>query len=104
MNGKMKRFNSKKVVTLFIVIIFILLIIYSVSFYRTVEKSKLMNFDVTENLIFNYMAITTISKAYHFQDEKEYHIVYGHDDMDNDWMVFVPLTEKMVTKDELTLI
>lgn len=102
MNEKVKWMNWKKAVILCVVILFILLSIYVISFLQNIEKSKLVDFETTEKLIFQLTDITSIDKAYQFQDEQGYHIVYGKDAKEN-LIVFVPIQEK-TSKDDLVII
>lgn len=99
MNKQLKGLRWKKIVLVIIVLLFLLLIALIFSFYRSIENSKLDHFDVTKNIILQTTEITSIDQAFHFQEEKGYHIVYGHDKQNKEWLIFVPLQKKLSADD-----
>lgn len=98
-----KRINWKKIISVFIFILFIISIFYLIHIYRTIQHSKITHFAESENVILNETNITSIDKVYQFQAEDSYHIAFGRDDKEKEWIVFVPMKRK-VTKTDLVLL
>ncbi|MFD2133290.1 DUF5590 domain-containing protein [Pseudogracilibacillus auburnensis] len=104
MKEKLKWISWKRVIIICTLILFIFLIIYFISFLRYIDDSKLVDFDATEQIIYDKTDLTAIDDAYHFQEENEYHIVFGHDSDGEEWIAFVPLSKKTIKKDDIVVI
>ena len=81
--------SAKKIIGLLILCGVAAIIAYFFVLYSSIENSKIDNKEKLVEFIKKETEIYTISKMYHFQDDKGYDIIYGKDKADkSEYIVF----------------
>src|SRR5690625_3047632 len=102
MNNVQHWFNWKKVLSLLFILICLVVLSYFIYIYVHIEKSKIVDQDQTEQLVYEHTNVVVIDEMYQFQGEDSYHIVIGRDKKDEQSFIFIPVS-KSPTADDLQI-
>src|SRR5699024_12497811 len=72
--------SIKKLLTIMFLLLLLFFLIYSVYTYHTLEASKVVDGDKTEQFVLEETELISIENIYQFQGEEAFHIVAGKND------------------------
>jgi len=92
--------SIKKLLTIMFLLLLLFFLIYSVYTYHTLEASKVVDGDKTEQFVLEETELISIENIYQFQGEEAFHIVAGKNDAGDECLLFVPLDDSL-SKDSI---
>lgn len=95
--------NWKRVLVLFLALLFLFLCIFLGYSYVQIKKSKIVNGDKTEEFVLKETNINKINEISQFQGEEAFHILLGTDENGKQSYIFVPI-DKSLSKENTIII